>query len=157
MKLQAPPRRQYYKWLCNTGMAVSHTEPWVTRRTRGLLWSDIDWPYYTRLSMLWVLHKIGFTLCWSDQVNIIRSSSLSQLHSGAPPAVCLSIFYLTITKRREQICKHLTYYSLYCTALQKYIQCNVKTSLLMFSPELSLTVSPLQSVLFLFFSSYLIS
>ena len=27
----------------------------------------------------------------------------------------------------------------------------------MFSPELSLTVSPLQSVLFLFFSSYLIS
>ena len=26
MKLPAPPRRQYYKWLCNTGMALSHSE-----------------------------------------------------------------------------------------------------------------------------------
>ena len=60
----------------------------------GLLWSDIDWPYYTRLSMLWVIHKTGFTLCWSDQVNIIRSSSLSQ-----PPCCLLVNILSTITKR----------------------------------------------------------
>ena len=125
MKLPAPPRRQYYKWLCNTGMALSHSEAWVTSGTRAVMiryWLTL---LYETVNVMGYTQDRIYTL-------LIRPSKYYQIIFPFSASLLSACQYFIWQLPGEQICKHLTRWLLHSSP-HTNIDWNVKTSVLMSS------------------------